>query len=130
MTRHNSSIYLAMREIGIDQFYIELLENYPCGSKEQLNAREGHCIREQDSYNNGYNGKIEGRTPSEWYVDNAEQCKTKVREYQREHAEKRNAQYACQCGGKYTYPHKAHHLGTLKHQRHLRAEAPVEFVIP
>ena len=32
--------------IGAGNAYIELLENYPCNNKEELNAREGALIRE------------------------------------------------------------------------------------
>ena len=30
-----------MNEIGIEHFYIELVEDYPCKNKEHLNKREG-----------------------------------------------------------------------------------------
>ena len=30
----------------IDDWYIELYENFPCDNKEQLNKREGELIRE------------------------------------------------------------------------------------
>ena len=38
-------IYQKMRELGIDNFYIELYEQYPCNSKEELNKREGEVMR-------------------------------------------------------------------------------------
>ena len=40
----NHLLYQQMREIGDDKFYIELVENYPCESLEQLNKREGEWI--------------------------------------------------------------------------------------
>ena len=59
--QRDSAIHVAMREFGAENFYIELLELWPCNSIEELNARVGHHIREADSFNNGYNGRIMGR---------------------------------------------------------------------
>ena len=51
-----------------DDNYIELLELFPCNSKEELTAREGQLIR---LYKNDLvNIKIEGRTPREYRHDN------------------------------------------------------------
>ena len=50
-----------MRELDKNSFYIELLENYPCTTKEELRAREGHYIREMGTLNK----YIAGRTPEE-----------------------------------------------------------------
>jgi hypothetical protein len=51
-----------------DNYQIELLEIFPCYSKDELNAREGHYIRTVDCVNK----KIEGRTVKEWREDNPE----------------------------------------------------------
>ena len=40
-----------MNEIGIEHFYIELVEDYPCINKEHLNKREGELIRELGTLN-------------------------------------------------------------------------------
>jgi hypothetical protein len=45
--------------------YIELIENFPCNSKEELRKREGEFIRIMDCVNKN----IAGRTPSEWEND-------------------------------------------------------------
>jgi hypothetical protein len=42
--------------------YIELIENYPCQSKKELNRREGHHIRNTE---NCVNRNIAGQTPQE-----------------------------------------------------------------
>jgi group I intron endonuclease len=96
---YNYKIYKAFLEYGIDKFYIELVENYPCENKEQLNAREGYYIRQFDSYNNGYNGQIEGRTIKEYYNENKahilqnkkeyyEDNKDKIKQYREENKDK------------------------------------------
>ena len=59
-------LYTKMNELGIDNFYIELYEKYPCDSKEELFRKEGETIRQlQPTLNN----KIQGRTLQEWLKD-------------------------------------------------------------
>jgi hypothetical protein len=80
-SRRNFTIqlYKAFQEIGIENFYIELIENCPCNSKNELHAREGFYIRHFDSYINGYNARISGRNGKDYYNENkeiiAEKCK-------------------------------------------------------
>ena len=45
-----------------DNWYIELYENHPCNSKEELCKREGEVIREIGTLNS----KISGRSYEEW----------------------------------------------------------------
>ena len=63
-----------MNEIGIEHFYIELVEDYPCKNKEHLNKREGELIRELATINK----RVEQRTPTE------------IAEQRREYREKRH----------------------------------------
>jgi hypothetical protein len=39
-------LYQKMWETDVNEWYIELYEEYPCESKEQLNKKEGLVIRE------------------------------------------------------------------------------------
>ena len=62
---------------------IELIENYPCNSKEELNAIEGKYIRQ---YKEEYREKcvnkcIPGRTLKEWCEDNKDKILQKQKEY-------------------------------------------------
>ena len=41
---HNANLYRYMRELGITNFTIVLIENYPCSSKEHLLRRERHVF--------------------------------------------------------------------------------------
>ena len=59
-----------------DNSYVELCENFPCYSKEQLNKREGEVIREIGKINK----QIAGRTHKEWYEDNKEQALKRQKE--------------------------------------------------
>ena len=65
----NRPLYKKMNELGIDQFYIELIEEYQCENVEQLRRREGELIREMKP---ALNKDIAGRTVKEWAVDNFE----------------------------------------------------------
>ena len=47
-------------------YQIELLEAYPCGSKDELNAREGKYIQALECVNKN----VAGRTKEDWYEDN------------------------------------------------------------
>ena len=54
--------YKHMVDIGIDKFYIELVENYPCNNNDELRAKEGHVIRQCGTLNS----RIECRNIQEW----------------------------------------------------------------
>ena len=68
-------IYQKINDVGIENFYIELIENYPCGSKEELMRKEGEIIR---TLNPLLNKRIEGRTRNEYYEDNKDIIKEKT----------------------------------------------------
>ena len=134
-----------MNEIGIEHFYIELVEDYPCKNTEHLNKREGELIRELATINK----RVEQRTPTEiaeqrreyrethhdhflqcrreWTEKNreklreqnrAQKAKDKDKIYEREKAWK-STKIECPCGGKYTNCHKAEHLKSTRHQEYI-----------
>ncbi len=93
---------------GVENCKIELIENYPCVSKRELERREGEIIKQRDCINK----VIPGRTAEEYRIDNKDQLKEKfkkfyeankeeqverVKQYYVEHAEEvkaRSKQYA------------------------------------
>ena len=80
-TRYTNHFYEKMRDIGIEHFYIELIELYPCKSKEELRAREGHYIRERGTLNK----IIAGRTQKQYNEEHIEiinEVKTQYNEKQ------------------------------------------------
>ena len=106
--------------------YIELIENYPCNSKEELHKREGEYIRQSNTINKN----IAGRNIAEYYIDNIEKYKEtnlKFRadnpdygnKYYEINKEKYNKIIACDCGGKYCVYTKFNHLKTKKHIKYL-----------
>lgn len=80
-------LYVAFNEVGVDRFYIELVEDYPCENIEQLLAREGHFIREFNTHINGYNKQFTGRSREEYNKVYYEQNKDKIKQSDKEYYE-------------------------------------------
>jgi hypothetical protein len=131
--------------IKFDDAYVELLEDFPCDNKKELNRREGQLIRQ----NACVNKRVEGRTESEYYQDNKTRIYDKVcvwREENKEHVtkyhqeyhvansdvinararahyeankesitERRGAKVTCECGAVVRLSHIARHLKTERH---------------
>ena len=68
-----------------DDMYIELIENYPCDTKEELFQREGELIRETE---NCVNYRIAGRTKKQYTEDNKEKVEEYQKQYQIDHQER------------------------------------------
>lgn len=68
-----------------DDSRIELVENYPCSNKEELNSREGYYIRN----NNCVNKVVPCRTQKEYYLDNKDKILDQVNQYYQEHKEQK-----------------------------------------
>ena len=79
----NYPLYVKMKELGKENFYIELLEKYPCSNKEELRAREGQYIRDMGNLNK----RIENRTKKEWTKNNEEKVKASKDRYYQENKE-------------------------------------------
>jgi hypothetical protein len=93
-------------------YNILLIEEYPCETKDQLLAREGHYIETLDCINKCRAGLLNELGLKEYkkkyHIDNIE----KVHKF-------KNKKYDCVCCGKYTYANKIQHLNTPKHQNYL-----------
>ena len=118
--------------IKFDDCYIELMENYQCNSRNELERREGQLIREMDCVNKN----IAGRTPKEYrddnkeviaergkeyYEENKEVIKERGKKYREANKEKLREKHTCECGGKYTLKHKSTHAKSKKHQAYMDA---------
>ena len=145
--RHKGLLCDRIEEFGIDAFYIELIEEYPCNSKEQLRAREGHYIRERGTLNKQIAGRTKQEFNQEWYKKNVgynhkyyEQNKDIILEqnklyrethkdmileqsklYRETHKEaiafKKKEKITCGCGSCFRYEDKARHERTKKHEQ-------------
>ena len=76
-----SKLYIKMRDLGKEAFYIELLEEVKCDNVEQLRKREGELIRQMATLNHN----IAGRSEKEWYNDNRDNMLVKNKVYYQEH---------------------------------------------
>jgi hypothetical protein len=124
---------------------IQLIENYPCNSKEELHAREGFHIRQLDCTNKQVAGRSDKQYRDDhkekakeyfkqYYEDNKNELKKKSKDYYYENKEKiaewskkyaeankdkikaKTKQiFACECGGTYSYKHKARHFKSISH---------------
>jgi len=88
MTKHKSSwktgkILGKFKNIvtDINDWYIELYENYPCENKKELEKREGEIIKEIGTLNN----RVAGRNAKEYYEDN----KQRKRKYYEDNRQKK-----------------------------------------
>ena len=82
---YNIFLYQKIRETNLENWYIELYEEFSCESKEQLNKREGEVIREIGTLNK----RIEGRTQKEYREDNKEKILQSMKEYREKNKEKK-----------------------------------------
>ena len=114
---NNYKVYRFMNDRGIDKFYIELIEYFPCNTNEELHKREGEIIRE---WKPDLNKHIAGRTVAEYKEDEAEQIRQRDRErYARNRdvrLQQRKIKYTCCCGSVIRRDIKAVHERSKKHQ--------------
>jgi hypothetical protein len=79
-TKYKKNSKVSSKEIlKYDDYYIELIENFPCNSKEELEKQEGIHIRK--NINICVNCCIAGRTIKEYYIDNKQQYKERDKRY-------------------------------------------------
>ncbi len=81
---HKYSVSQIFKTYGIENCKIELVENYPCNNRNELEAREGYFIKNNDCINKF----IAGRTQKEYYEDNKDKRKLKMKEYQQANKDK------------------------------------------
>jgi gas vesicle protein len=83
-------LYQKIRETNnINDWYIELYENFPCNNKEQLNKREGEIIREIGTLNKN----VAGRTSKEYREAKKDKLKEKAKIYREPIKEKKKEYY-------------------------------------
>ena len=84
--KNHRPLYNHMIDNGIDNFYIELVENYPCESVEELRKREGELIREYGTLNKAVAGRGRQAVLKAYRDTHKEQAK----EYHEKNKEKHN----------------------------------------
>ena len=112
-------LYQYMKEYGVDNFYIELVECFSCKSKEELLAREGHWIRCVGTLN----CRVSGRTKEQYRQDNRDMYAESSRKYyqnkKEQIKEKQVEKIQCECGLFYSRANKNQHVKTLIHSKRM-----------
>ena len=102
-------IHQHMREIGMEKFYIELIENCPCSSKGELLRKEGEWIRKIGTLNK----LISGRSKAEYWKENTDKKKEINRTYKNKHSDYLLETLTCRfCGNTYGRNNKSRHEKT------------------
>jgi len=124
----------AINIIDRGNFTCTIIEEYPCNSKTELEAREGYYIKN----NICVNRLIPGRTPQEYYQDNKDKIivqqkeryqnnKVYILQHNKEYREKTKAylkkyyltKIKCECGCEVTRSNLARHIKSKKHEIYL-----------
>ena len=79
--------YELFDEFGVDNCKIELVESYPCCSRDELNAREGYWIRQTECVNR----VVVGRTRKEYYYEHKDEMNTTRKINAQKNVERENA---------------------------------------
>ena len=108
--------FALFEKFGIGNCKIELIEEYPCENRHQLNKREGMHIRET----NCVNKQIAGRTKAdykaefrEWYLN---RNKMRYQNNREEILEKSKETIVCECGSIVRKDGLQRHYKTVKRQ--------------
>jgi hypothetical protein len=126
--KNNHNDTKAFDIIADGDYKILLVEKYPCHSKDELHAREGWYIKNNECINKN----VAGRKPNQYYKEvlkakskeirekNKDKIKQWNKKYELLHVEqirnRKNSKNECLiCGGKYTTANKAKHMKSLKH---------------
>jgi hypothetical protein len=94
-------------EVGNVQIF--LVENFPCDSKEQLNARERYWIENNECVNKKHPGRTLKESYHEWYQSNKEQKRQRDLEY------RKNKKHCDVCDLDIDKQHFTRHTRSKKH---------------
>ena len=153
--QYTKKLYKTIREMdNMNEWYIELYENFPCNNKEELLKKEGEIIRQIGTLNT----EIAGRTKQEYREENKDKIKEKEKEYREKnketikerekkyreenkekikeynanrirpegYEEKRKEKAFCECGCWIRKDNIGHHKKTQKHEQTLEAKKALE----
>ena len=98
---------------------IELLEEYPCDNKEQLNKKEGEYIRNNNCVNRCVAGRTNDEYGKEYRKNNKEKYIEQYKNYYEDNKkhiqEQHSTPFVCECGRTIRLDHKSGHLKTKIH---------------
>lgn len=129
--RPDIKVYKYVSNVGWDNVKIELIEEYNCNSKKELETRERYYI---DELKPDLNVIRPGRTKKEYYNDNKDKIKILNREYKnnnkdkiaernkiyrQKNMDKKKEKYTCECGSELTLCKKSRHEKSIKHMNYI-----------
>ena len=118
-------------------YFIELICNAACNSKDELSAIEGEYIRELKCINKNIAGRTDKQYRADnpeknkkyrednvekikqYYIDNFDKIKEQTKIYKKDNDDKLKQKIKCECGGNHTYANISIHLKSIKHQKYL-----------
>lgn len=123
--------------IKFDDHYIELLENFKCETKNELERKEGEFIRKYKD--EVVNMVVAGRTIEEWRADNKDKIKIQMKVYRDNNKdkihkvwkqnyeknkeiilEKMKEKFICDCGSEFRKKDKSRHNKSIKHMNFIK----------
>jgi len=87
-SKKNCSSKLLFDKYGVENCFIELVENYPCETKEQLYKKEGEYIRANKCINKNIAGRPKNEQMKEYYIENRDKLSEQRKEYRIENRDK------------------------------------------
>ena len=97
----------------------EVVEKYPCNTKEELRKREGWYIQNNKCINKTRCGMSKKEQKREDYLNNAERYKQKSKDWYRNN---KNKIVNCDCGSTYKRVYQYKHLKTKTHLNWLKTQ--------
>ncbi len=108
---NNRKLYKHIRNIGVENFKIVLIENWPCKNKDELTAREQHYIDQLKPSLNFQNAKGFD------FQREKERHKQYGKKYKQ--SDRFDVKHSCSCGGSYRVDNKSRHIKTKLHQNYI-----------
>ena len=120
--RRDSKLYLFMREIGVNNFHIELIENYPCQTKKELNEREQYHINLLKPELNMFRAIEDPDYEKTRRIPEVrkEQAKRYYEVHKEQLSEKAKEKFTCDCGVSCGIYDKVRHTRSKFHQSFLK----------
>ncbi len=123
--KNKTSLCFSKQLFELGEVKIELIENYPCNSRKELNTRERYFIEKYKDI--VVNKVIPTRTNNEYYKEylKNDEKKLQFKKNQKRYYDKsgllRNekTKILCDCGGKYVKRNKKFHQKTNKHKNYI-----------
>ena len=114
--------YSSFKVLENQDFSIELIETFPCNSRNELTKREGFYIQQIECVNKQMAGRTKQESNQNYYENNKQVICENKKKYRQEHELSLKQKKSCECGGKFTTCTKSIHFKSKKHQNFLTTQ--------